>query len=102
MPDKHKRQRMVHVDALKQWLEPTLSLLHMQVIDPPDYNTLDCHPGITEASPKYDPSLSSQKQAQVKNILNEFPTVATHNIGRTTLVTHKIATIELVPIRRRA
>ena len=102
MPDKHKHQRTVHVDALKQWLEPTLSLLHMLVLDPPNYNTPDYHPGIPEASPKYDPSLSSQKQAQVKNILNEFPTVATHTIGRTTLVTHKIATTELVPIRRRA
>ena len=28
--------------------------------------------------------------------------MATHTIGRTTLVTHKIATTELVPIRRRA
>ena len=102
MPDKHKCQRTVHVDALKQWLEPTLSILQMQVLDPPNYITPDYHPGMPEASPNYDPSLSSQKQAQVKNILNEFPTVATPNIGRTTLVTHKIATTELVPIRRRA
>ena len=74
----------------------------MQVLDPPNYNTPDYHPGIPEASPKYDPSLSPQKQAQVKNTLSEFPTVATHTISRTTLVTHKIATTELVPIRRRA
>ena len=44
----------------------------------------------------------SKNRRKSKNILNEFPTVATHNIGRTTLVTHTIATTELVPICRRA
>ena len=43
MPERHKRHRTVHVTAMKSWIEPTLSILHIRSVTPTDHDLTDYH-----------------------------------------------------------
>ena len=102
MPEKHKRHRIVHVEALKPWIEPSLPLLYLDISVESTLSNPDYHHGSPEAKPVFDTSLSLTHQESINALLAEFPSVATHKIGRTSLVTHKLVTTELLPIRQRS
>ena len=106
MPVKHKRHRTAHVQALKPWIEPSLPLLQLDISVDSTLSNPDYHRGSPQAKPAFDTSLSLTHQESINALLAEFPSVthkvATHKIGHTSLVTHKIVTTELRPIRQRS
>ena len=98
MPKRHKRHRTVHVTAMKSWIEPTLSILHIRSFTPTDHDLPDY---------RYEPlvdlnalmqTVSSDKQEALKTLLHRFPEVMKPELGHTHLASHSINTEEALPL----
>lgn len=101
MPDHHKRQRSVHVTALKRWTPP-IADISIITEDLPTHDDLpDYHNSSPLDPPVLDPSLSTQQRTDLLQIWQEFPAVITNTLGRAKSVVHRIETGPALPIRLR-
>ena len=97
MPERHKRHRTVHVTAMKSWIEPTLSILHIHSVTPTDHDLPDYRCESLVDLNALTQSLSSDKQEALKALLHRFPEVMKPEPGHTHLASHRINTEEALP-----
>ena len=90
---------MVHVEALKEWFEPTLPVHHIRCVTDQSHDLPDYRPNPQDEKPSIDESLPTEQKQQLLVLLKEYDSVATSKVGRMLLTTHKIITNEAVPIR---
>ena len=93
MPDRHKRRRSVHVEALLAWIPPVMALYSseeenvLKHSDPPDYR-----PSAKTDEISTDPELSENKKQELEDLVRKLQSDAGRQIGRTYEASHRIIT----------
>ncbi len=98
MPEKHKKQRTVHVTALKLWHPPIANVAYLSadVEDSPELPDYHSQPPVTEAD--IGPSLETSQHTEALQIWHEYQDVITHHLGTSASTTHPIDTKDAVPV----
>ena len=65
MSECQKRHRMVHVEALKKWFEPTLPVHHIRCVADRSHDLPDYHPNPQDEKPSIDESLTEKQKQQL-------------------------------------
>ena len=76
-----KRHRTVHVEALKEWFEPTLPVHHIRCVTDQSHDLPDYRPNPQDEKPSIDEYLPAEQKQQLLVLLKEFDSVATSKVG---------------------
>ena len=94
MPDRHKRYRTVHVESMKIWTEPILSILYIRSVSSPEHDLPEYRTVVTTDISTLVHNLTSDKQKEVLDFLNQHSSVTKPHPGQTHLATHRVDTLD--------
>ena len=83
---------------MKLWTEPILSIIHIQSVSSPEHDLLESHTDVTPDISTLVHSLTSDKQKEVLDFLNQHSSVTKPHPGLTHLTTHRMETLDVLPI----
>ena len=101
MPEHHKRNRAVHITALKRW-HPPVADVHCLLAEQMDSSDIpDYRPDPDQSFPELSQHLSNEQRDFFKQVWIDFPTVTSTSPGRTQAAIHRSNTGTALPIRLR-
>ena len=101
MPEHHKRNRAVHITALKRW-HPPVADVHCLLAEQIDSSDIpDYRPDPDQSFPELPQHLSNEQRDFFKQVWIDFPMVTSTSPGRMQAAIHRINTGTALPIRLR-